>query len=139
MTVVPEERRTGIARLVRVRPDLLEIHYDSGSIFEVQAIAEVQEERRKLMGQQSYGTLTIIPEDVDYQLPAMNKDHAATDRSESLIIATAVVCRASMIEMLVKLYFSYFPQLHQIKVTDNEAEARTWLEAQLQEHALTGS
>ena len=139
MTITPEERRTTIARLVRVRLDLLEIHYDAGCVFEIPAIAEVQEARRELMGKRPYGTLTIIPEDVDYQLPAMNTDHAAKDRSESLIIATAVVCKASMIEMLVKLYFSYFPQLHRIKVTDNEAEARTWLEAQLQQHALTGS
>jgi SpoVK/Ycf46/Vps4 family AAA+-type ATPase len=61
------------------------------------------------------------------------------DTSESLIVATAVVCHANMIEMLVKLYFSYFPQLHRIKVTDKEDEARTWLDAQLAQHALTGS
>ena len=139
MTTEPTERRTTIARLVRVRLDLLEIYYDPGCTFELPLIAEVQEARRELMGQRRYGTLTIIPEDVDFQLPAMNTDHAARDRSESLIIATAVVCKASMIEMLVKLYFSYFPQLHRIRVTDNEAEARTWLHEQLQQHALTGS
>lgn len=139
MATEPTERRTAIARLVRVREDLCEIYYDAGCTFELPLIAEVQEARRALMGQRRYGTLTIIPEDVDYQLPAMNTDHAARDRKESLIIATAVVCRASMIEMLVKLYFSYFPQLHRIKVTDSEAEARTWLEEQLEQHALTGS
>ncbi|MEO8590008.1 MAG: hypothetical protein ABI432_11595 [Flavobacteriales bacterium] len=91
------------------------------------------------MGARPYGTLTVIPEDVDFQLDTMSKDHAGPDRSEGRIVATAVVCHANMIEMLVKLYFSYFPQLQRIKVTDSEAEARTWLEAQLQQHALTGS
>lgn len=71
------------------------------------------------------GTLTIIPEDVDLQLDTMGTHHAGRDRSEGLIIATAAVCHAIMIEMLVKLYFSHFPQLHRIKVTDNEDEART--------------
>jgi len=50
-----------------------------------------------------------------------------------------VVCHANMIQMLVKIYFSYFPQMQRIHITDNEAEARAWLEEQLQEIARTGS
>lgn len=139
MTTEPTERRTTIAHLVRVRPDLVEIRYDPGCMFAPAELAEVQQARRDLMGSHPYGTLTIVPEDVDFQLDTMSKDHAAKDRSEGLIIATAVVCKANMIEMMVKLYFSYFPQLQRIKVTDDEDEARSWLEAQLQEHAKTGS
>ncbi|MBK8340336.1 MAG: hypothetical protein IPK99_10265 [Flavobacteriales bacterium] len=56
-----------------------------------------------------------------------------------MIVATAVVCHANMIQMLVKIYFSYFPQMQRIRITDNEAEARTWVEEQLQEIAHTGS
>ena len=44
-----------------------------------------------------------------------------------------------MIELLTKLYFSYFPQLHRVLVTDNEDAARTWLDVQLEEIARTGS
>ena len=51
--------------------------------------------------------------------------------------ATAVT--ANMFQMLVKIYFSYFPQLHRVRITDNEPEARAWLEEQLQEIARTGS
>lgn len=139
MTVEPIERRTAIARLVRVRPDLLEIHYDAGCTFEIERIAEAQKARRELMGTHPYATLTIIPEDVDFQLQAMSADHAGQDRSEGLIMATAVVCHANMFQMLVKIYFSYFPQMQRIHITDNEAEARAWLEEQLQEIARTGS
>ena len=139
MTIEPTERRTSIARLVRVRPDLIEIHYDTGCVFALREVAEAQQARREMMGQHPYGTLTIIPEDVDFQLPTMSTDHAGQDRMEGLIIATAIVCRANMIEMLVKLWLSYFPQLHRILVTDKEDEARTWLNAQLDAHASTGS
>jgi len=139
MTIEPAEKRTTIARLVRVRPDLLEIYYDAGCMLALPQVAEVQEARRTLMGSSPYGTLTIIPEDVDFQLAAMSTDQTVPDRSQGLLIATAVVCRANMIEMLVKLYFSYFPQMHRILVTDNEAEARTWLDVQLAQSARTGS
>ena len=139
MTIVPEERDTRLAHLIRVRPELVEIRYKAGSTLGGQALAEVQEARRELMGERPYATLTIIPEDVDFQLDSMNKDHAAVDRTQGLLIATAVVCRANMIQMLTKLYFSYFPQMHRILVTDNEAEGRTWVTTQLEQNAQTGS
>jgi hypothetical protein len=139
MSSAPEERRTAIALLTRVRPDLVEIRYDAGTTLAGADLAEAQEARRALMGDRPYATLTIVPEDVDFQLGSMNMDHAAVDRTQGLLIATAVVCRANMIEMLVKLYFSYFPQLHRVHVTDNEAEARAWVEAQLEENAKTGT
>lgn len=58
---------------------------------------------------------------------------------ESQLLASAAVCRSSMIEMLTKLYFSYYPQLHRILVTEDEQTAREWLEQQLEEIARTGS
>ncbi len=139
MTIEPVERHTTIARLLRVRPDLVEIHYNPGCTLTLQHMAEVQEARRQLMSTRPYAMLTIIPEDVDYQLPTMDKDHLAEDRTLGQLLATAVVARANMIEMLVKLYFSYFPQMHRIHVTVNESEARAWLETQLEEHTRTGS
>src|SRR4029450_4035789 len=116
---ISAERRTSIARLTRVRPDLVEIRYDAGCTLGGPELAEVQEARRELMGDRPYATLTIIPGDVDFQLAAMNGDHAKVNRSQGLLIATAVVCRANMIEMLTKLYFSYFPQMHRVHVTDD--------------------
>lgn len=139
MSFEPTERRTAIAHLKRIRPDLLEIHYNAGCVLGGPDLSEVQEARRALMGAKPYATLTIIPGDVDFQLASMNTDHAAADRPEGLLIASAVVCRANMIEMLTKLYFSYFPQLHRTFVTDDEAEARAWVEAQLERSASTGS
>src|SRR6188768_3210609 len=127
MTVSPEERDTSIAHLIRVRPDLVEIRYKAGSTLGGPELTEVQEARRALMGERPYATLTIIPEDVDFQLGAMSIDHGKLDRSQGLLIATAVVRRANMIEMLTKLYFSYFPQMHRILVTDKETEARAWM------------
>ncbi|MBL7951237.1 MAG: STAS/SEC14 domain-containing protein [Flavobacteriales bacterium] len=139
MTLEPREHHTEIATLIIVSPDLVEIHYHPGTVFNAQAVGEVQEKRRSLMGNRPYATLTIIPEDVDYNMDAMSKDQGHADRTQSQLLATAVVAKASMIQMLTKLYFSYFPQLHRIYVTDDEQAARAWLAKQMKEIALTGS
>lgn len=139
MTIAPREHHAAIATLIEARPDLLEIRYRSGIVFDARNVAEVQALRRQVMGHRAYATLTIIPEDVDYRMETMQVDQGKEDRAESQIIATAVVARASMIELLTKLYFSYFPQLQRVLVTDDEQEARAWLDAQLKAASRTGS
>lgn len=139
MTFEPREYRTSSATLTVVRPDLLEIRYDSGTVFNLKNVGEVQMKRRELMADRPYMTLTIIPEDVDYSLDSTHTDQAKADRGEGRLLASAIVAKASMIQMLTKLYFSYFPQLHRILVTDDEEAARSWLERQMQEIARTGS
>ncbi|MBK8341542.1 MAG: hypothetical protein IPK99_16905 [Flavobacteriales bacterium] len=139
MTIEPREFHTAIATLTRVRTDLVEIHYKPGCTLAIPEMAEVQAMRRGIMGTTPYGMITFIPGDIDFELPTMQVDHLETDRKEGQVIATAVVARANMVELLVKLYFSYFPQLHRIRVTDNEQEARAWLDAQMEESTRTGS
>jgi len=139
MTIEPKEHHASIATLIVARPNLLEIHYHEGIVFDLKNVAEVQMLRRTIMGARAYATLTIIPESVDYRMETMQVDQGKPDRSESQILASAVVAKASMIELMTKLYLSYFPQLQRVLVTDDEAKARTWLETQLKEIALTGS
>lgn len=139
MTLEPREESTTIATLMRVRKDLLEVHYRPGCVLAAGPLTEVQEMRRSMMGINTYGMLSIIPEDVDFSLDAMRVDHLAKDRSLGQILAMAVVVKASLIEKLLQIYFKYFPQLHRVLVTDNEAEARAWLNRQLDEIESTGS
>ncbi|MCC6839337.1 MAG: hypothetical protein IT230_04185 [Flavobacteriales bacterium] len=131
MTLEPMDHRTSIATLRVVTPHWLEIYYDNNVVFQVENVMEVQAQRRQLMGSRPYVTLTIIPADVDYNLNAMGRDQGKPDRGESQLLASAVVAKASMIEMLTRLYLSSFPQLHRTLVTHDEAAARAWLNEQL--------
>ncbi|MCB0768948.1 MAG: hypothetical protein KDC00_00900 [Flavobacteriales bacterium] len=72
-------------------------------------------------------------------MESMRVDHSAADRSMSRILAMAIAVKSSLIERLTHVYFNYFPQLQRVLVTDNETEARAWLEQQLNEIANTGS
>ena len=139
MTLEPREFDTRIATLVRVSNELLEIRYKPGTVFITEDVAEVQSMRRTIMGSAPYATLTIIPEDTDFSMESMRTDHAGADRSESQIIATAIVAKSTLIERLTNVYLNFFPQLQRMLVTDNEAEARAWMEQQLTEIASTGS
>lgn len=139
MTLEPREHHASIATIRVMGNGLVEIHYHPGIVFNVANVTEVQALRRQVMGDRPYATLTFIPEDVDFQMETMQHDHGRADRAQSQLLASAVVVKASMIEMLTKLWFSYFPQLHRVLVTDNEAEARRWMDVQLLEIARTGS
>lgn len=127
------QRDTTIATLHRLQPDYLEVQYKPGCVLNTSGIAEVAHARRELMGAQPYGMLSIIPEDADFDTSSMSVDHLAKDREEGHLLAIAVVTRANMIELVLKLYFSYYPWLNRILVTDNEQDARAWMEKQMQE------
>ena len=139
MTIEPRERQTSIATLKRVRPNYLEVQYRPGCLLSSSGVAEVQVVRRELMGNTPYAMLSIIPEDADFELGAMNVDHLAADRKEGALLAIAVVARADMMEMILKLYFAYHPQLTRIHVTPSEADAHQWLKKQMEELGRTGS
>lgn len=139
MAPVPEEAETRIATLKRVQLDLLEIHYKTGSFFNTEDVTEVQEKRRAMMGSRSYATLTIIPKDMDFNLESMRVDHGGEDRTKGQIIATAIVAHDKTLERLTQVYLKYYPHMQHVLVTSNEAEARAWLEAQLQGATGTGS
>lgn len=139
MTLEPREHHTSIATLVVASTQLIEIHYHEHIVFNVKAVGEVQARRREVMGNRTYATLTLIPENVDFHLDAMSADQSAPDRMESQLLATAIVAKADAIQKLTDLYLSYFPQLQRILVTNDEQEARTWLDGQLEAIARTGS
>lgn len=133
MTASAEQRDTTIATLYWRAPDFLEAVYKPGCILGTSALGEVAQVRRSLMGSTPHAMLSLIPEDADFELGAINVDHLSQDREKGVLLAIAIVTHANMIEMMLKLYFSYYPWLHRILVTDNEQEARSWMDAQLAE------
>lgn len=139
MNTADHEIETSAAHLKRTGPDQLEVAYRPGCTLNSGTLQEVAEARRALMGTTPYGMLSTIPEDVGYAVGASNVDHLAQDRKEGHLRAIAVVAHADMMEMVLKLYFAYFPQLSCIKVTPSEADARQWLKAQLKEFPDKGT
>lgn len=130
-----EHRDTSIATLHRIRPDYLEVIYKPRCVLSTRALAEVGHARRELMDRSGYGALSLIPEDADFEMSAMHVDHFATDREQGTLLAMAVVAYGYMIEVMLRSYFSSYPGLKRILVSDSEAAARTWLRQQFAEIA----
>ena len=139
MTIERRDISTTIAHLTRIRPDLLEVVYFRGSKLTTPALREVREARRDLMGNSPYAMFSILPEDVDFELSAMNVDHLEEDRRDGNFLAIAIVTGTNMIHMVLKLYFSYYPLLTRLLVTDKEDEARAWMDTQLKELGAAGA
>jgi hypothetical protein len=137
MTKELRERHVSIAHLVRKGPDLIEIQYTPGCLFNSKNGDEERRARQELMGTVPNWVISLIPEDADFELAAMHQDHFASDRSEGSMKAMALVTAANMMEMMLKLYFSYYPQLARLRVMDNEEGAREWLRLQMEEVART--
>ncbi len=137
MTIVFEEDsyETSIATIVRTRPDLMEIRYKPGCTLDMAGVKEIHEVRARVFGERPYASLSLIPEDVDFQLDITQQDHYIAKRKSDPLVAWAVVSRGPMLEMISKLYFSYFPQTFPVLTTADEQEAREWIEAQLDRNA----
>ena len=121
---------TTLALVVRVREDLLEIRFKEGIKMDLAGLEEITTARRTLFPTPSrLGCISLIPESADFHLSASHVDHFAHPHDG--LIALAVVARGATLEMMTKLYFSYFPQRFQVLATNNEGEARQWMEQQL--------
>ncbi len=121
---------TTLAVVVQVRPDLLEVRFKEGIKMDLAGIEEISAARQSLFsGSGRYGCISLIPEDADFELSASRVDHFA--HTQDGLMALAVVARGAMLEMMTKLYFSYFPQRFRLFATSDEGEARQWMDGQL--------
>ncbi len=139
MTIVPTVVETPLATLRCTRPDLLEIEYRPGVVFTPHEVAQVQAARRQMMGERHYATFSVIPGDADFTLATLQEDHSAADRGKGKVLASAILVHSAMIQRLTHVYFKHHPQLQHLLITDNEAEARAWIEEQLRTASPTGS
>ncbi|MFZ1688265.1 MAG: hypothetical protein WAU70_12620 [Flavobacteriales bacterium] len=128
-----EERtyETRIALIVQTRHNLMEIRYKPGVTMDMAGVKEIHETRARIFGDRPYASISIIPDDVDFELGITQRDHYSEKRGNDPLLAWAVVARGSMLDMIAKLYFSYFPQTFPVLTTTDEAEARAWIEGQL--------
>lgn len=96
-------------------------------------LAEVQKALRELMQNAPYTMLSIIPEIVDHAVGAMSVGPFAQRPGGR---SAAGHCRGGpcqLMDMMLKPYFSYYPEPNHTKVPPYEAETSAWLNAQMEE------
>lgn len=116
-----------------VAPGFIEQRFHEHVRIDLPGFQENKVARLELAAGRTCVMLSIIPKDMDFDVKVTRVDHFAPERGADTLKALAVVVNDNMFEMVSKLYFSYFPQVFRTLVTDDEKEARTWLQAQLAE------
>lgn len=118
---------TSIATMTLVEPGFIEQRFHPGGKITLQGFAENKAARLELCEGARHVMLSVFPPDIDFELSVTQSDHFAPERSADLLVALAVVVGDNMVEMITKLYFSYFPQVFHTRICATEEEARTWL------------
>jgi len=135
MSFTPRTIETRIASMTLAGPGFIIQRFREGTRIDLPGFQENRAARFALANGVTCVMLSIIPKDMDFDVNVTNVDHFAPERGQDTLSAVAVVVADNMAEMVSKLYFSYFPQVFRTKVTDNEEEARAWLEVQMVELA----
>ena len=125
-----------IAVLRHVRADLVEVRYKEGVVITPNGLHGIHEAHKRFCWNVPHALLYIIPASVGYEVESMQQ--AYWDKGADPIVAMAVAAGSAEIQMMSRLYFTYFPQLFPTLVTNDREEALAWLEAQLAELSPTG-
>lgn len=123
----PRTIETRLATMTMVEPGFLEQRFRPNVRIDLAGFQENKEARFALSGDQPCAMLSIFPHDIDFDVQITSSDHFAPERGKETLTALAVVAQDSMVEMVSRLYFSYFPQDFNIRVFNNEPNALNWL------------
>ena len=118
---------TDTAEIVRVSDRCIEQTVKPDAILTSAAIARNAKARRKVAGGKPYVLLIVIPAEVPVDPDSTNVDHYRYDRDPPSILALALVVQSATMSAVVKFYFRYYPQPFEVRVFEEDGEARSWL------------
>ncbi len=119
---------TRLAWVIRTAPDRVEVRFKEGCKLDCTGIAEILDMRRKLGADAPHKVMIVMPEDVDFEMAMMTKDHYQGRDVKDHTVAVAWVAQASLPHQMTSLYLSYHPSPFRAAVFTNEADALRWLD-----------
>lgn len=72
--------------------------------------------------------MIVIPVELPVDPSSANVDHFRKDSAARSILALAIVTRSAEASAATKFYFRYYAQAFEVRVFEDEEEAREWLE-----------
>jgi hypothetical protein len=116
-----------------VKEDLLEVRYRPDQRLDAAGMREIMAERERLCPQGPYRVLAVLPEGGDFDLNVMLEDHCKDRGLENCTRALAIATQSRLAQNMVELYFAYFPQKMDVRIFQEECDARAWLIASASE------
>lgn len=119
---------TSIAVVHRDEQGVIRIRVASGAKLDPGGFAEILAARMELAEGRPARVIALVPDDVDFDIHIMNKNHYEKVDAASFTKAFAIVTAASLYTKLYELYAAYFKPMFPVKVFPTEVAALAWLE-----------
>ncbi len=123
---------TGSVVFTVIVPGLIEQRHLPDASLDERTMERCRATRRKLAKGVPFALLIIVPEEVPVDAAATNHDHYRKESDERSIVALAVVTSSEAMSAVTKFYFRYYQCSFEVKVFDDEDNAKAWLLASLE-------
>lgn len=120
--------QTKAATLERKDNGVLEVRFKEHVKLTVEGVQEVLDARMELSGRGPYTVLVTLPDDIDFEIAVLAKDHYDGRGLEECTYAVAWNAGSDMNEKLVDIFYRYFPQPFPVQTFTSQEEARAWLD-----------
>ena len=107
-----------------IHPDVLEVRFKEGMAISNEVIDELQQARLEHFAQRPHHLLLIVPEDFDFHVRVMNRDHCAEVGHARITTSVAWVTTTPLARSLVDLYYAYYPSAKEVRMFDRAEDAR---------------
>ena len=130
MAFTPHTIGTKLASMTLEAAGFVVQRFHEGAKLDLAGFEENRRVRQQLGGAGPYKMLSILPEDIDFELSVLGTDHFGAAAEIAGLSALAVVANGQLIQGVSAIFFKYFPPQFPARIFNNEKDARAWLDAQ---------
>ncbi|MCB0774358.1 MAG: hypothetical protein KDB93_13405 [Flavobacteriales bacterium] len=121
-----ERVETSTAFIELLNPHLVITRYKPAAHVTAEAVRENLEVRMAMPGPLAKAVIAIFPEDMDFDMSLLDRDHYMEQRYTESTLAMAVVSSGVLHQPLANLYIAYHPTSFKYRVFSDEREAIAW-------------
>lgn len=129
-----ERVETPSAVVEKLGPDLVVCRYRHGVKVTADAVRENLEARMAFTGKEPYAVIGIFPEDVDFDMSLLERNHYTDIALNAATRVLAIVAEGSLFEPIAELYFAYHPTQFTSRVFPSEGPALSWVQERIAAH-----
>lgn len=127
MTKEVSQIETETALISFVATSLIEQRFKPDAPMTAAVYEQNRKARKKLTKGRPVALMIVIPAETPVNPPSTNHDHFRKESEERSILALAVVANSAVMSAVTKFYFRYYPQSFEVRVFDEEDDAKNWL------------
>lgn len=128
-----EQQETRSASVQRVSADLVVCRYKPGAVVDAGSIKENLQARLEFHGSEPYGVVGIFPEDVEFDMSVLDKDHYTKPVLTDVTQVLALVAHGELFDTIARMYLAMHPTKFASQVFRMEHDAFFWVNSRISE------